>query len=56
MASPWEKRQDVSQDTDRDLEREANVFGAELLMPEAAVRQAWAAFPEPSELAVTPDA
>jgi hypothetical protein len=37
------RSQDVSQDTDRDLEREANVFGAELLMPEAAVREAWAA-------------
>ena len=31
----------MSQDTDRTLEREANVFGAELLMPEAAVRAAW---------------
>ena len=39
------RSQDVSQDTDRTLEREANVFGAELLMPEAAVREAWAAFP-----------
>jgi Zn-dependent peptidase ImmA (M78 family) len=35
------RSQDVAQDTDRDLEREANVFGAELLMPEAAVREAW---------------
>ncbi len=35
------RSQDVSQDTDRTLEREANVFGAELLMPEAAVREAW---------------
>lgn len=43
--------QDVAQDTDRDLEREANVFGAELLMPEAAVRYVWAAFPETSEFA-----
>ena len=32
--------QDLSQAADRDLEREANVFGAELLMPEAAVREA----------------
>ena len=30
---------DVSQDADRTLEREANVFGAELLMPEEAVRE-----------------
>jgi Zn-dependent peptidase ImmA (M78 family) len=42
---------DVSLHTDRDLEREANVFGAELLMPEAAVREAWAALPDPAALA-----
>jgi hypothetical protein len=42
---------DLSQDADRDLEREANVFGAELLMPEEAVREAWAAFPDPAEVA-----
>ena len=45
------RSQDVSQDTDRTLEREANVFGAELLMPETAVREAWAAFPDTSKLA-----
>jgi hypothetical protein len=45
------RSQDVSQDTDRTLEREANVFGAELLMPEAAVREAWAAFPDPAKVA-----
>jgi len=45
------RSQDVSQDTDRTLEREANVFGAELLMPEAAVREAWAAFPDASKVA-----
>jgi len=45
------RSRDLSQDADRDLEREANVFGAELLMPEAAVRQAWAALPDPSEVA-----
>jgi hypothetical protein len=45
------RSQDLSQDTDRLLEREANVFGAELLMPEAAVREAWAAFPGAPELA-----
>ena len=37
------RSRDLSEDADRDLEREANVFGAELLMPEAAVRDAWAA-------------
>jgi len=45
------RSQDVSQDTDRVLEREANVFGAELLMPEAAVREAWAALGDRDELA-----
>jgi hypothetical protein len=40
------RAKDISQDADRALEREANVFGAELLMPEAAVRQAWAASPD----------
>ncbi len=45
------RSQDVSQDTDRTLEREANVFGAELLMPEAAVREAWAASPDGDEMA-----
>ena len=37
---------DLSLHSDHDLEREANVFGAELLMPEAAVREAWAAVPD----------
>ncbi len=46
------RSQDLSQDADRDLEREANVFGAELLMPEPAVREAWAAFPDTAEVAV----
>ena len=40
------RSRDVSQDTDRVFEREANIFGAELLMPEAAVRDAWAAVPD----------
>ena len=35
------RSQDMAQDADRALEREANVFGAELLMPEAAVRETW---------------
>jgi hypothetical protein len=45
------RSQDLAEDADRALEREANVFGAELLMPEAAVREAWAAFPDASRLA-----
>lgn len=45
------RSRDLSQETDRDLEREANVFGAELLMPEAAVREAWAAFRYTAEVA-----
>jgi len=45
------RSRDLSQDADRDLEREANVFGAELLMPEAAVREAWAASPDASQVA-----
>jgi hypothetical protein len=45
------RSQDLAQDTDRALEREANVFGAELLMPEAAVRAAWAASPDPAGVA-----
>jgi hypothetical protein len=32
---------DVSAAADRTIEREANVFAAELLMPEPAVREAW---------------
>jgi hypothetical protein len=45
------RSRDLSQDADRDLEREANVFGAELLMPEAAVREAWAAVPDAQQVA-----
>ena len=45
------RSRDLSQDADRDLEREADVFGAELLMPEVAVREAWAAFPDAGEVA-----
>ena len=45
------RSRDLAQDADRDLEREANVFGAELLMPEAAVREAWVAFPDAAEVA-----
>jgi hypothetical protein len=35
------RAKDLSEDADRALEREANVFAAELLMPEPAVRKAW---------------
>ena len=45
------RSRDLSQDADRDLEREANVFGAELLMPEAAVREAWAEARDAREVA-----
>ena len=45
------RSRDLAQDADRDLEREANVFGAELLMPEAAVREAWVALPDAAEVA-----
>jgi hypothetical protein len=45
------RSQDLSEDADRDVEREANVFGAELLMPEHAVREAWAASRDPSDVA-----
>jgi IrrE N-terminal-like domain len=36
------RSRDLSEDADRALEREANVFAAELLMPEPAVRSVWA--------------
>jgi hypothetical protein len=42
------RAKDVSEDADRALEREANVFAAELLMPESAVRAAWEEFGEVS--------
>jgi Zn-dependent peptidase ImmA (M78 family) len=45
------RSQDLAQDADRALEREANVFGAELLMPEVAVREAWAAVADAAEVA-----
>jgi hypothetical protein len=35
------RAKDLSEDADRTLEREANVFAAELLMPEPAVREVW---------------
>jgi hypothetical protein len=36
------RAEDVSQDTDKALEREANAFAADLLMPEGLVRRLWA--------------
>lgn len=35
------RAKDLSEDADRTLEREANVFAAELLMPEPGVRAIW---------------
>lgn len=35
------RAKDLMEDADRALEREANVFAAELLMPEASVRAVW---------------
>ena len=40
------RKVDLRLDADRALEREANVFAAELLMPEEAVRDAWEAAPD----------
>ena len=50
-AETYCRARDLEHDVDRVLEREANVFGAELLMPEKAVREAWAAFPDRDGLA-----
>lgn len=50
-ATTYCRSQDLADDADRALEREANVFGAELLMPEQAVRDAWVAFPDASAVA-----
>jgi hypothetical protein len=36
------RQRDLTRDADRAVEREANVFAAELLLPEPAVRAAWA--------------
>jgi hypothetical protein len=41
MAPAYCRPVDLTEATDRALEREANVFAAELLMPEPAVRAAW---------------
>jgi Zn-dependent peptidase ImmA (M78 family) len=42
---------DVSEAADRALEREANVFAAELLMPEPRVREEWPRVADTEELA-----
>src|SRR5687768_6972367 len=42
---------DLTEVTDRDLAREANVSAAELLMPEPAVREAWDDVPDVSACA-----
>jgi Zn-dependent peptidase ImmA (M78 family) len=42
---------DLSHDADRHLEREGNVFGAELLTPGAARRDAWTALRVADEVA-----
>jgi Zn-dependent peptidase ImmA (M78 family) len=42
---------DLTESADRSLEREANVFAAELLMPEGAVRASWAELQSPDALA-----
>ena len=47
---------DLSDAADRTLEREANVFAAELLMPEPAVRTAWEDLGDPTACAARFDA
>ena len=42
------RAEDVSESADRTLEREANVFAAELLMPEPDVREQFSDNPEPA--------
>jgi Zn-dependent peptidase ImmA (M78 family) len=42
---------DVTEATDRDLEREANVFAAELIMPEPLVRKEWGGHPSVVDMA-----
>jgi hypothetical protein len=40
------RQADLARDVDRGLEREANVFAAELLMPEQVVRETWSDTPD----------
>jgi hypothetical protein len=41
LAPSFCRATDIAHDVDRRIEREANIFASELLMPEAAVRAAW---------------
>src|SRR4051794_20879196 len=54
-AAVYCRQADLDRDADRALEREANVFAAELLMPEEAVRRSWAEAPELEACAATFD-
>ena len=45
------RAEDVAPDTDRTLEREANIFAAELLMPEPDVRSFYLAYSDPDAAA-----
>ena len=45
------RQADLARDADRALEREANVFAAELLMPEPLVRSAWSELRSAEEVA-----
>jgi hypothetical protein len=42
LAPSYCRAADLAHDADRALEREANIFAAELLMPEGEIRAAWA--------------
>jgi Zn-dependent peptidase ImmA (M78 family) len=50
------RAEDIALDADRALEREANVFAAELLMPEPAVRARADATDLPADFRVSPEA
>ena len=45
------RQTDLARDANRAIEREANVFAAELLMPEQALRLAWLDYPQVEALA-----
>jgi Zn-dependent peptidase ImmA (M78 family) len=47
------RAEDVDAAADRSLEREANIFAAELLMPEDAVRAEWLRTPQVPAMAFT---
>ena len=46
LAPSYCRAADIANDADRAIEREANIFASELLMPEGAVRAAWEKTPE----------